>query len=394
MKKSRIISLLACSMLCFAAGWTGRNLACLQRAPDSSLVLSTETPVSPRPSPVPVTGSTLPAGSFEIHKDLTGRLLRQAAARCSTAALWDLVFLQGGSNEDIDLIAHELVDREGVAAVRKILASGDDLLGSLGGYFLAAYAEKDLEAALEIYRSQESFTFSWEECRRVLVNAAIATSASRLIETVGVIEAHPAPPANFCGRTSYPPGFDFRMVLDYLAAHSGRLSVPDDLTVAWASRDPAAALDWVHDHPGFNYSHPVLEANYSPPPDLNRIQTHQAIAEAPEPIRAQAFVRLAQYSQQDRDQAWKDMGSASAKVDPALLAAAGSMGSDPAYLEAVINQTTYEDNPDSSWAKVSQEQREAAIATRLATWTSYDPTPKGEKARAFWLANFRRVCGE
>jgi len=399
MKPAEAISLITCGALCVTAGWLGRSLAHLQRDSDSSLVLSTGNPVNhSAPASIPVHAALLPGG-FESQKDLEKRLLRQAAARCSTEALWDSV-LQGLMHDDADVVADELVDREGVAALRKILEKANDPSPPPGVFispdlFFKAYAKRDPLAALELYRSQDEDTlFGMVDCRSALVESAISTSASRVVETLEVIEAAPHRLSNLEEEIIYPPGFDFRTLLDYLATHSGRLSLPQDLTIEWAHRDPAAALDWVHDHPEFSYEHSVFESDYSPPADLNRIETDQAILKAPVAARDQAFVRLSHYPQKDRDQVWADIGRASGKVDPALLNTSNSMGSAAAYLAASIDQTTWQDHPDASWAQVPHDQRETAIAARLASWTKSDPTPNGEKARTFWLANFRKACGE
>ncbi|MDB6077403.1 MAG: hypothetical protein JWO82_1150, partial [Akkermansiaceae bacterium] len=185
-----------------ATAWAGHALAA-RRA-------TTEAALSAKPADLAATRSR-ETSAATTNPAAAANDQARAIARCDTADLWKS--LQGTPNLPdwfADDVIRELMDRQGIQAVRQALQISDAAACSrLSGRFLNAYFNKDPWAALDLYLAERGrFDPSWAGEGLIAVNkAAAAISAEKLIE---VQKATAGTTSKWVSSLEYPADFDFR----------------------------------------------------------------------------------------------------------------------------------------------------------------------------------------
>jgi hypothetical protein len=317
-------------------------------------------------------------------KDLDSEL-RRLTARCDTAALWQ--WLEGNpaysSSRTVDAAVEELLDREGVGAIRKVLNLDESKLREwLSGAFLAAWAKRDVWGAYDIYlERRHEFDERWGGSVLDLALAAgCEISADKVIE---MVQANPGDMRFIGGK--YPADFDFAKLVSFFEGREeARKSALAVLVPDWAKRSPGEAAAWC-------VRSDWKDPHSAAPDDLELYAVAKAVAESQSPERMKGLETLAQMPQGLRDNAWRRLGEYAAnsdrvEIEPRLLEAANAMGASEAFLTPALLGTRGEIALDGSWSLVPPEGRTVVMERALVQWEKEDPSPSAGKARERWKA--------
>lgn len=364
---------------CGVAIWAGWSLG---RHPETGHVLPDENSPAAR----------LESMKTDFPSD-EGTLLRQAAAKCDTAALWQ--WMREHSDDPglaIWSVAEELLDREGPDAIQHACEIEDDeKRARISEQLLAAYVGKDVWAAYEVYENlRPRFGKNWGSGAVAnIFTAASSISADRLIECMSECPGPPAHSRNWF-QEDFKAGFDFRKMADYLSSVEVKPKfTPIDFLGSWAHQHPVEAVAWVsEDHPGSYASGPDGEAEISGRFDtsfLNSVIKSDAGVE--ERIKA-----LRSIPEKDRNQLWPELLSGewsageSGVLDSKYLDAAEVMTGREDFLARKLLETRGLAELDASWSAVPAGERKAVIQECLRRWEKEQPTSLGKQAREQWQA--------
>jgi hypothetical protein len=307
--------------------------------------------------------------------------MRRLVARCETKALWD--WLLAAPLEDAkwrDVVVTELVDRLGWQALDTAMEIDPDReRGTLSEHVLSKLGERDPWKAYDFWKARRaefenpqwgSGALDWT------ITAGSAASAEKLIE---VLQQMTDQESQTLINVEFSRGFDFRSVLDHLAATDKQpLTVPANLLPEWAKQSPVEAATWLLEHPEFRrFEYIENEANGL----LNEI----AGGKGPAELRRQALDQLAAMQGDYLDKAWKGVVARSeGKVDAEILDSAAHMNRRDTYLAGALLETRTFDGLDSSWNSVPLEERRTALRNAELKWRETQLTPVQARALERW----------
>jgi hypothetical protein len=323
------------------------------------------------------------SGISETRGD-TGRMLRRAAGRCSTAALWKWVKESSNSagNSDLKAVIEELLDREGPrAALTAIDLCDENSHGVLGAAFLGMLAKRDPWTAMDFYSKHHSdFEPTWG--RAMLQECLIASgtvSSDKMIEVLRAAKGQTEP---FETPVSYAAGFDFQSVADLsLQAGAGAPVFMGSMVSQWARQSPSQATRWAAEHAAANpkddVAGPLLSTVVKGDDTPDRTSALNSIATLPEKARLDAWAE-ATYAEHGR-------------LDPNVLEAATLMGDRDIFLSKLLRSIGVNDSPDPSWLNLPTEERSTILDSVLSQWAEEQPSSVASKARERWRASLIRA---
>ena len=324
-------------------------------------------------------------------KDAPDRMLmlKRGISACETDALWRWLADPEGPRVARKLVLNELIDRLGWGAwdhVRGMEAG--EAKDRARDQILVALAERDpWKAHEEWQRHHGEFQHKlWgfgviSECSR----AAAAMSADQLLKA---FESIPRKEASELMMVEYAADFDFRKVLDHVAAGGSQpYTMTQDLLSSWAGRDPEEAAAWLVAHPDY------LKIEYQRDEAGDTLGKIAAM-EMSEETRARLLGDLGTLPRELIDQTWRNISTGTeGKLSPALLRSADLMGQRGVYLEGALMDTRALESLDASWEAVPLQQRGELLEKVERRWEEQGKTPVEAKARAVWREMVEREWG-
>jgi hypothetical protein len=307
--------------------------------------------------------------------------MRRLVARCETQALWE--WLLTAPPEEVrwkHRVITELADRLGWRAMDIAMEIDPDRVrGELSEHLLSKLGERDPWKAYDFWKAHRDQFASPQWGSGALdwaIVAGAATSADKLIE---VLQQMTGEESQTLINVEFAAGFDFRAVLDHLAATDRQPeTVPADLLPGWAKQSPVEAAAWLLEHPGF------LKVEYRE--DEARSLLHEISgSDGPADPRHRALDVLADMPGDYLDEAWSAVaGRSEGKVNAYHLDSATYMNRRERFLSDLLLETKYSDEMDASWDQVPPEERRVALESADQRWAEEERSPVQKRARERW----------
>lgn len=340
-------------LLSVAAGWGGMDLG--KRKP--------EMPV-PRESSRKTAGVSMmrPGHPLAVAENYSTAVAKVIAGTDS-ATLWAKAEVLAASPPVSGLVGimEELLDREGEACWRRIMAMEDTRLRwTMSQALLIATAHRDVWLAHEIYQKhRDEFGERWgAPLKRDFLQAACGVSADKFIGMLDMSDDHPGafPAAEF------PTDFDFLKVADHCVSNNVMTSVPSNFMQTWATRKPGQAAVWVSLFAAGAVEEHGSKTDVSWGSDIELKDTMKHIISSKDPSRDAALANLKAIPPVVAEQIWKQIGMRVwGEIDPDLLAGATEMNQRGTYLMNALADTQDMQKLDPSWLKLPAADRKELL---------------------------------
>lgn len=280
-------------------------------------------------------------------------------------------------------VAAELVDRMGWQAWQQVLAIPDPALREkLSRELLCVFSERDPWKAYEEWKLQRD-KFEDPEWGAAAYNgalrAAATLSAGKLVEILAEVPPMKGDKSQWLLSPEYPPGFDFKEVLEYLIqAPEQPVLVSDGLLQEWSRQSPVEVARWLAANPQ------ALETEYLLDEATNSFG--EMIASGSHETDFDAILdSLADLPAGFIDGVWDTaVISAEGKLNPSTLAAADRMSKRDTYLVGSLLETRYQQELDPSWQLLPSEERQRVLNLAEQRWAAEEPSIVQARARDRW----------